>query len=101
MACEVRSAYRPFCYNHIYMVAKVVKRQKQAFCVVWPAVILLIISFTLPAGAVTTIMPVGDSITKGWYGSANRWGYRSWQGPVQDITGKVINGKTYQCSAWV
>lgn len=26
---------------------------------------------------------------------------QNWQGPVQDITGKVVNGKTYQCSAWV
>jgi len=27
--------------------------------------------------------------------------YATWQGPVQEITDKVIDGKTYQCSAWI
>jgi GH35 family endo-1,4-beta-xylanase len=26
---------------------------------------------------------------------------QTWQGPVQNITDKVVNGKTYKCSAWV
>jgi GH35 family endo-1,4-beta-xylanase len=26
---------------------------------------------------------------------------KPWQGPVQDITGKVVISKTYECSAWV
>jgi len=76
MACAARFAHRPFCYNHVYMVVKVVKRRRRIFCVVWPAVILFIISFSLPADAITRIMPVGDSITRGWYGSTYRWGYR-------------------------
>jgi len=38
------------------------------------------------ARGVTRIMPLGDSITKGWYGSVNRWGYRK---PLYD---SLING---------
>jgi endo-1,4-beta-xylanase len=26
---------------------------------------------------------------------------QTWQGPVQNIANKVVNGKTYKCSAWV
>jgi len=29
-----------------------------------------------PAASVVKIMPLGDSITRGWYGSMDRWGYR-------------------------
>jgi hypothetical protein len=42
-----------------------------------------------------------DQNHSGKYCAISQTRAQSWQGPVQDITGKVINGKTYQCSAWV
>jgi lysophospholipase L1-like esterase len=37
---------------------------------------ILVFSQAIPAGGVTRIMPLGDSIARGWCGSAYRWGYR-------------------------
>jgi endo-1,4-beta-xylanase len=42
-----------------------------------------------------------DQNHSGRYCGISQTRAQSWQGPVQDITGKVVNGKTYQCSAWV
>jgi lysophospholipase L1-like esterase len=76
MACAARYAHRPFCYNHAYLVVRVVEKKRQVFDVVWPVIIVFILLFPLPADAITRIMPVGDSITRGWYGSTYKWGYR-------------------------
>jgi lysophospholipase L1-like esterase len=82
MACADQFAHRPFCYHINFMVIKVFERRRQKLYIVWPTVILFCVSFSLPADAVTRIMPVGDSITRGWYGSVNRWGYRK---PLYDF----------------
>jgi hypothetical protein len=58
------------------MVVRVVEKKRNVFCIVWPAIILFIIILPYPADAVTRIMPVGDSITRGWYGSIYKQGYR-------------------------
>ncbi len=38
--------------------------------------VLLVFSVSLPAAGSTRIMPLGDSITRGYYGSVYHWGYR-------------------------
>jgi lysophospholipase L1-like esterase len=43
---------------------------------------VLFFSGTIPARGVTRIMPLGDSITNGWYVSVYRWGYRK---PLYDL----------------
>jgi GH35 family endo-1,4-beta-xylanase len=44
---------------------------------------------------------VTDQNHSGKYCGLNQTRAKSWQGPVQNITNKVLNGKTYECSAWV
>ncbi len=44
---------------------------------------------------------VTDQAHSGNYSGLTEVRYATWQGPVQDITDKVIDGQTYQCSAWV
>ena len=41
-----------------------------------PIVAVLVLLFAIPAAGVTRIMPLGDSITRGYTGSAYHWGYR-------------------------
>jgi lysophospholipase L1-like esterase len=42
----------------------------------------LFLSGTIPARGATRIMPLGDSITRGWYGSETKLGYRK---PLYDL----------------
>jgi len=44
---------------------------------------------------------VTDQAHSGNYSGLFEVRFATWLGPVQDITDKVIDGKTYQCSAWV
>jgi lysophospholipase L1-like esterase len=53
-----------------------VRKERRALRLFLPVVIFLIFSAQLSAADVAKIMPLGDSITRGWYGSAYRWGYR-------------------------
>jgi hypothetical protein len=53
-----------------------VPEQKRVWRVILPIATFLVLSVPIPAVGVTKIMPLGDSITRGWTGSANRWGYR-------------------------
>jgi len=48
------------------------KRTFSIFLIITIAIFLC----PLPVLSATRIMPLGDSITKGWYGSVYRWGYR-------------------------
>jgi lysophospholipase L1-like esterase len=55
--------------------------------VILPALAVLALSGHAQADGITPrIMPLGDSITRGWFGSAYSWGYRK---PLYD---KLING---------
>jgi lysophospholipase L1-like esterase len=38
--------------------------------------VLFVLSVSISAADTIRIMPLGDSITRGWYGSTSRWGYR-------------------------
>jgi len=59
---------------------------KRALRIIIPIVAVLV-SFSIPASGITRIMPLGDSITRGVYGSpVNKWGYRK---PLYD---NLING---------
>jgi lysophospholipase L1-like esterase len=49
---------------------------KRVLRVILPIVAILVFSPVIPAVGATRIMPLGDSITRGWYGSAYSWGYR-------------------------
>jgi lysophospholipase L1-like esterase len=49
---------------------------KRVLRVILPIVATLVFSSVIPAVGATRIMPLGDSITRGWYGSAYYWGYR-------------------------
>lgn len=51
-------------------------RRKRALCGTFSVVAFLIFSLAIPTAGVTRIMPLGDSITRGYYGSAYNWGYR-------------------------
>jgi hypothetical protein len=44
---------------------------------------------------------VTDQAHSGNYSGLFEVRYATWQGPVQEITDKATDGKTYQCSAWV
>jgi len=44
---------------------------------------------------------VKDQSHSGNYGGLTQIRAQTWQGPVQNIANKVVNGKTYKCSAWV
>ena len=66
---------------------------------IFSVIILTVCSADLLAADVIKIMPLGDSITRGWYGSANRWGYRKPlydsllnDGFVFDIVGQGADG---------
>jgi hypothetical protein len=50
--------------------------EKRALRVFLPIVSVLVFSCAVQAATVTRIMPLGDSITRGWWGSAYSWGYR-------------------------
>jgi lysophospholipase L1-like esterase len=50
--------------------------------VILPIIGVLVFSGSIPARGATRIMPLGDSITKGWYGSSYYWGYRK---PLYDL----------------
>jgi len=52
------------------------RRQLSGLCVFFSAFAFLLLSCDAHANPVTRIMPLGDSITRGWYGSAYDWGYR-------------------------
>jgi GH35 family endo-1,4-beta-xylanase len=47
------------------------------------------------------LIAVTDHAHSGSYGGLTEIRSSTGQGPSQDITGKVIDGKTYRCSAWV
>ncbi|MCJ7729780.1 MAG: GDSL-type esterase/lipase family protein [Sedimentisphaerales bacterium] len=49
---------------------------KRALRVFLPIAAVLVFSCAVQAAGVTRIMPLGDSITRGWWGSAYSWGYR-------------------------
>jgi len=49
---------------------------KRASWLVLSVIVVLSVSAGARAANVVKIMPLGDSITRGWYGSAYRWGYR-------------------------
>ncbi len=53
-----------------------IKRKKRVLYGIGPIVAFLVFSLTLPVAGVTRIMPLGDSITRGHYGSEYDWGYR-------------------------
>jgi lysophospholipase L1-like esterase len=62
-----------------------IPRQKQVLRGILPIAAFLVFLSAIPAAGVTRIMPLGDSITRGWYGSAYWWGYRK---PLYDsLTG--------------
>ncbi len=44
---------------------------------------------------------VTDQAHSGYYSGLTEIRSQSWHGPVQDITEQAIDGKTYECSAWV
>jgi len=44
---------------------------------------------------------VTDHARSGYYSGLTEIRGQSWQGPVRDITNKVVDGQTYQCSVWV
>jgi lysophospholipase L1-like esterase len=50
--------------------------QKRLWMLFLPVVAQLILTSILSAAATTRIMPLGDSITRGYWGSVHRWGYR-------------------------
>lgn len=62
--------------------AKMMTNRKRVLELIPSAVMFLVFSVALPAGAVTRIMPLGDSITRGYFGSVNHWGYRK---PLYDL----------------
>ncbi len=53
-----------------------VHKQKWVLKLLLPVVVLLAFSAPLLGADAVKIMPVGDSITRGWYGSTGHWGYR-------------------------
>jgi lysophospholipase L1-like esterase len=53
-----------------------ITRKKWAFCAIPYIAAFLIFLSAIPAWGVTKIMPLGDSITRGHYGSTYDWGYR-------------------------
>jgi len=53
-----------------------VHKQKWVLKLLLPVVVLLAFSAPLLGADAVKIMPVGDSITRGWYGSSGHWGYR-------------------------
>jgi lysophospholipase L1-like esterase len=53
-----------------------VTKRKRVLKLILPAAVLLVFSASLQAADVTRIMPLGDSITRGYTGSAFHWGYR-------------------------
>jgi len=53
-----------------------ITRKKWILCAISPIIAFLVFSSAIPAAGVTKIMPLGDSITRGYYGSAYDWGYR-------------------------
>lgn len=54
-----------------------VPSRKRVPKLILPVVVFLVFSVPmLQAAGVTRIMPLGDSITRGWYGSVYHWGYR-------------------------
>ena len=50
--------------------------RKRVLKLILPVAVFLVFSASLPAADVTRIMPLGDSITRGYIGSAFHWGYR-------------------------
>jgi hypothetical protein len=66
-----------------------VSNQKRMLGVFLPVLVLSVFSFTISAAGVTRIMPLGDSITRGYFGSVYYWGYRK---PLYDsLTGGSYN----------
>jgi len=53
-----------------------VPSRKRVPKLILPVVVFLVFSAPLPAADAVKIMPLGDSITRGWYGSIYYWGYR-------------------------
>jgi lysophospholipase L1-like esterase len=54
-----------------------VPEQKRVWWFILPIATFLVLSVPIPAVGVTKIMPLGDSITRGVFGSpVNKWGYR-------------------------
>jgi len=49
---------------------------KRVFWLILPVVFVLVISGAAIAADAIKVMPLGDSITRGYLGSAHRWGYR-------------------------
>ncbi len=62
--------------ERLYFSAKIVSK-KRILRTSLLITAVLVLSCPMPAAAAKKrIMPLGDSITRGWYGSVYRWGYR-------------------------